>query len=44
VEGRTRALEANPTPAQQGAASVDILKRLSRLEEQVFDAQNKGRQ
>jgi len=44
VEGRTRALESNPTPAQQGAASVDILKRLSRLEEQVFDAQNKERQ
>ena len=37
VEGRTRALEANPTPAQQGANNVDILKRLSRLEEEVFE-------
>lgn len=36
VEGRTRALEAN-TPAQQGANNVDILKRLSRLEEEVFE-------
>ncbi|NCB33333.1 MAG: DivIVA domain-containing protein [Erysipelotrichia bacterium] len=45
VEGRTRALESNPTPAQKGAANVDILKRLSRLEEQVLgqgnDSQNK---
>ena len=37
VEGRTRALEANPTVSQQGAANVDILKRLSRLEEEVFE-------
>jgi DivIVA domain-containing protein len=44
VEGKTRALEANPTPAQQGAANVDILKRLSRLEEQVFDAESHGSQ
>jgi DivIVA domain-containing protein len=39
-EGRTRALEAN-TPAASGAANVDILKRLSRLEEQVFESQKK---
>lgn len=39
-EGRTRALEANPTPAQQGAANVDLLKRISRLESQVFGKQN----
>ncbi len=38
-EGRTRALEANPTPAAQGAANVDILKRLSRLEEQMSKLQ-----
>ena len=36
VEGRTRALEANPSPAAQGAGNVDILKRISRLEEEVF--------
>ena len=41
-EGRTRALEGNPTPAAQGAANVDILKRLSRLEEQVFE-QNRNK-
>ncbi len=41
-EGRTRALEKNITPAAQGAANVDILKRLSRLEEQVFE-QNNGK-
>lgn len=39
VEGRTRALEANPTPAQQGADNLDILKRLSRLEDEVFAQQ-----
>lgn len=38
-EGRTRALEANPTPAAQGAANVDILKRISRLEEQMSKLQ-----
>ncbi|MBQ1319344.1 MAG: cell division regulator GpsB [Solobacterium sp.] len=37
VEGRTRALEANPSVSAQGAANVDILKRLSRLEEEVFE-------
>lgn len=37
VEGKTRALEANPTPAAQGANNVDILKRLSRLEEEVIE-------
>ena len=41
-EGRTRAMENNPTPAAQGAANVDILKRLSRLEEQVFE-QNRNK-
>ena len=41
-EGRTRAMENNPTPAAQGAANVDILKRLSRLEEQVFQ-QNRNK-
>ena len=39
-EGHTRALEAN-TPAASGAANVDILRRLSRLEEQVFEDQKK---
>ena len=39
-EGHTRALEANP-PAASGAANVDILRRLSRLEEQVFEDQKK---
>ncbi|MBR2989907.1 MAG: cell division regulator GpsB [Solobacterium sp.] len=43
VEGRTRALEANPTPAEQGAGNLDILKRLSRLEDQVF-AQKRDRE
>lgn len=42
-EGRSRAMEAAAaTPAAQGAANVDILKRLSRLEEQVFE-QNQGK-
>ncbi|MBR2767568.1 MAG: cell division regulator GpsB [Solobacterium sp.] len=41
-EGRTRAMENNTTPAAQGAANVDILKRLSRLEEQVFQ-QNRNK-
>ena len=37
VEGKTRALEANASTAKQGANNVDILKRLSRLEEEVFE-------
>ena len=41
-EGRTRALEQSATPAAQGAANVDILKRISRLEEQVFE-QSQGK-
>ena len=41
-EGRTRAMENNTTPDAQGAAKVDILKRLSRLEEQVFQ-QNRNK-
>lgn len=41
-EGRTRAMEGNSAPAVQGAANVDILKRLSRLEEQVFE-QNRNK-
>ncbi len=44
-EGRTRALvdQQNSTPASQGAANVDILKRISRLEEQVMKQnQNNG--
>ena len=41
-EGRSRAMEAAAqTPAAQGAANVDILKRLSRLEEQVFEQNQK---
>ncbi|MBR3202492.1 MAG: DivIVA domain-containing protein [Solobacterium sp.] len=46
-EGKTRAMEqaqaqAAATPAAQGAANVDILKRLSRLEEMIFELnQNK---
>ncbi|MBE6118253.1 MAG: cell division regulator GpsB [Solobacterium sp.] len=44
VEGRTRALEANPTPAQQGADNLDILKRLSRLEDEVFAQQRDRRE
>lgn len=40
VEGRSRALESNANQAaSQGASQVDILKRLSRLEEQVFEQQ-----
>lgn len=39
VEGRTRALEANPAAIEQGMSNVDILKRLARLESQVFDRQ-----
>ncbi len=42
VEGRTRALEANPTPASVGQSSVDILKRLSRLEEEVFEQKKRN--
>lgn len=42
-EGRNRAFEQNAaSPAMQGAANVDILKRISRLEEQVFE-QNQGK-
>ncbi len=40
VEGRTRALETNPQ--QQGMSNVDILKRLSRLEEEVFEQKRKN--
>lgn len=38
-EGKSRAMEqaAAATPAAQGAANVDILKRLSRLEEMIYE-------
>ncbi len=36
LEGRTRAL-AEGSPAAQGQANIDILKRISRLEEKVFE-------
>lgn len=41
-QGRTRSLEAQAkeTPAMQGAQNVDLLKRISRLEEEVFAAKN----
>ncbi len=42
-EGKTRALQAQPTAASTGAANVDILKRLSRLEEQVFENGKNGK-
>ena len=42
VEGKARAHEdADPIPA--GSSQVDILKRLSRLEKEVFDNSNKRR-
>lgn len=44
VEGRTRALEANPSPQTTGQGSVDILKRLSRLEEEVFEQKKRNRE
>ena len=38
-EGKSRAMEqaAAATPAAQGAANGDILKRLSRLEEMIYE-------
>lgn len=42
VEGKTRALEANPSPLAQSSSNVDILKRLSRLEQEVFEQKNKN--
>ena len=44
VEGRTRALEANPSLQTTGQGSVDILKRLSRLEEEVFEQKKRNRE
>ena len=44
LEGKLKALEAvKSDPMQAGAENVDILKRLSRLEKQVFET-NKNRQ
>lgn len=40
VEGKTKALEVSNSPVNEGAANVDILKRLSRLEEEVFNRSN----
>ncbi len=38
LEGRTKALAEN-SPSAQGQANIDILKRISRLEEKVFEQQ-----
>ena len=46
-EGKSRAKEqaVAATPAAQGAANVDILKRLSRLEEMIYEqSQNNKKQ
>ena len=40
VEGRIKAQE-DVDPMAQGASNVDILKRLSRLEKQVFEDKNR---
>lgn len=40
LEGRSRVMEANQSATNMGSENVDILKRLSRLENEVF-AQNK---
>jgi DivIVA domain-containing protein len=40
LEGRAKA-QADADPMQLGASQVDILKRLSRLEKQVFDSKNR---
>lgn len=42
MEGKTRAMETNAAQSPQSAGNVDILKRLSRLEEKVFE-QSKDR-
>ena len=42
VEGRTRVMEANQSANNMGE-NVDILKRLSRLENEVFAKQNDKR-
>ncbi|MBR2844886.1 MAG: DivIVA domain-containing protein [Solobacterium sp.] len=36
LEGRTK-VQAENSPSMQGQANIDILKRISRLEEQVFE-------
>lgn len=43
VEGKVRAMEQNPTSTHKGSENVDILKRLSRLESEVFAQKNEGR-
>ena len=40
VEGKAKA-QADADPMQLGASQIDILKRLSRLEKQVFDSKNR---
>ncbi len=40
VEGKAKA-QADADPMQLGASQVDILKRISRLEKQVFDSKNR---
>lgn len=42
LEGRARAqAQADQDPMMAGATQIDILKRLSRLEKQVFESKNR---
>jgi cell division septum initiation protein DivIVA len=42
LEGRAKAqAQSEADPISQAASQVDILKRLSRLEKQVFDSKNR---
>lgn len=43
LEGKERAKSEDVDPMAQGAGNIDILKRLTRLENQVFNHQNQNK-
>ena len=43
LEGKERAKSEDVDPMAQGAGNIDILKRLTRLENQVFNNQNQNK-
>ena len=43
LEGKERAKSEDVDPMAQGASNIDILKRLTRLENQVFNNQNQNK-
>lgn len=43
LEGKQRAKTEDADPMAQGAGNIDILKRLTRLENQVFNNQNQNK-